>query len=56
LGPLSRRHLHRLRCFYRIDRVGASVPSPIFQPLPHSVCQTAVCCANRPPGALRAAG
>jgi len=28
-------------------------PSPV---LPHFVCQTAVCAANRPPGALRAAG
>jgi hypothetical protein len=25
LGPLSRRHLHRLRCFYRIAGIGATV-------------------------------
>lgn len=24
LGPLSRRHLHRLRCFYRIGSIGAT--------------------------------
>ncbi len=54
--PLSRRHLHRLRCFYRIASVGATASSkPLTPPLPHYVCQTAVCCANRPPEALRAA-
>ena len=42
--------------FYRIASVGATASSkPPTPPLPHCVCQTAVCCANRPPEALRAA-
>ena len=40
LGPMSRRHLHRLRCFYRIGSIGASaspnttIPSPAALRLP----------------------
>lgn len=57
LGPMSRRHLQRLSAFTALATEGLP-PRPVraSQTLPHLVCQTAVCFANRPPGALRAAG
>ena len=57
LGPLSRRHLHRRRCFtVSAESALPTRPIPPCPSLPHCVCQTAVCSANRPPEALRAAG